>query len=280
MVTYRALYADITARFTANGVDDAAFDTRCILEDIGGMPHGVLPPATLVLPERAEAVETAVCERLRGRPLQYILGEWDFLSLRLYVGEGVLIPRQDTEVLCETAATALKEIINPKILDLCAGSGCVGLGIASLLPNVSVTAVEKSKQAFAYLEKNVARYPAYTVTAKEADVFTDYADFNDMYDAIVSNPPYIPVCDLDGLMQEVQNEPQMALDGGTDGLDFYRAICNHWVPKLKLGGLCAVEVGFDQGEQVYRLFGDAGLEDCRIVQDYSGNDRVVLGYRR
>ncbi len=280
MVTYRSLYADVTARFTKNGLEDAAFDARCILEDIGGMPQGVLPPATVVLPERVDAVEIAVAERLQGRPLQYILGEWDFLSLRLYVGEGVLIPRQDTEILCETVAEVLYGKTVPKVLDLCAGSGCVGLGIASLVPNALVTAVEKSQQAFTYLEKNIARYPSFTVVPMEGDVFSDYMEFTDIYDAIVSNPPYIPVADLNGLMQEVQNEPQMALDGGEDGLDFYRAICDYWVPKLKEGGLCAVEIGFDQGEQVYRLFGEAGLTDCRVIKDYGGNDRVVLGYRR
>lgn len=280
MVTYQTLYADVTARFTAAGIEDAAFDARCILEDIGGMPHGILPPTTVVSSERKTAVETAVSERLQGRPLQYILGEWDFLSLRLLVGEGVLIPRQDTEILCETVAAALRDLPAPQMVDLCAGSGCVGLGVASLLPRVTVTAVEKSPQAFAYLEKNIARYPAFDVKAVQGDILTDHETFTDTYDAIVSNPPYIPAAHLDGLMREVQNEPKMALDGGADGLQFYRAICSHWIPKLKTGGLCAVEIGFDQGEQVYCLFGKAGLADCRIIKDYGGNDRVVLGYRR
>lgn len=280
MVTYQTLYADITARFTAAGIEDAAFDARCILEDIGGMPHGILPPTTVVPCERKAAVETAVLQRLQGRPLQYILGEWDFLSLRLLVGEGVLIPRQDTEILCETVAAALRHLPAPQMVDLCAGSGCVGLGVASLLPRVTVTAVEKSPQAFAYLEKNIARYPAFDVKAVQGDILTDHEIFTDTYDAVVSNPPYIPAAHLDGLMREVQNEPKMALDGGADGLQFYRAICNHWIPKLKTGGLCAVEIGFDQGEQVYCLFGKAGLADCRIIKDYGGNDRVVLGYRR
>ncbi len=280
MVTYQSLLSDITARFATAGMEDAAFDARCILEDIGGMPHGILPPAVAVPSEKKAAVETAVLERLQGRPLQYILGEWDFLSLRLYVGEGVLIPRQDTEILCETVASALKDTPEPHMLDLCAGSGCVGLGVASLLPRVTVTAVEKSKEAFTYLEKNIARYPSYAVKAVQGDVLADYMQFEDTYDAIVSNPPYIPAAQLQGLMREVKNEPRLALDGGADGLTFYRTICTHWVPKLKTGGLCAVEIGFDQGEQVYRLFGEAGLEDCRVVKDYGGNDRVVLGYRR
>ena len=280
MVTYQTLYAEVTARFTAAGMEDAAFDARCILEDIGGMPHGVLPPTTAVPSDRKTAVETAVSQRLQGRPLQYILGEWDFLSLRLFVGEGVLIPRQDTEILCETVAQALRDVNAPQLIDLCAGSGCIGLGVASLLPCVTVTAVEKSPQAFAYLEKNIARYPALNVTAIQGDILTDHETFTDMYDAIISNPPYISAEDLRGLMREVQNEPRMALDGGADGLDFYRAICKYWVPKLKADGLCAVEIGFDQGEQVCCLFERTGLTDCRIVKDYGGNDRVVLGYRR
>ncbi len=280
MVTYQSLLADITARFTADGLEDAAFDARCILEDIGGMPHDILPPAVAVPTERIAAIETAVVQRLQGRPLQYILGEWDFLSLRLCVGEGVLIPRQDTEILCETVAEALHTVPAPQVLDLCAGSGCVGLGIASLSPHVTVTALEKSKDAFVYLEKNIKRYPSLSVSAVAGDMLTDHVQFTDVYDAIVSNPPYIPTGDLDHLMREVQNEPSMALDGGEDGLRFYRAICTHWVPKLKAGGLCAVEIGFDQGEQVYHLFGKSGLEACRIIKDYGGNDRVVLGYRR
>ncbi len=279
MVTFAALAAELAARFTAAGIEDAAFEVRCLLEDIGGMPRGGVPSETAVPSQAEAAVRAAAAERMCGRPLQYILGEWDFLSLTLCVGEGVLIPRADTEILCEAAAAALKAVPAPRVLDLCAGSGCVGLGVASLLPRCTVTAIEVSDAAFAFLEKNIARYPQYTVKAVKADILTDHTAFDGAYDAILSNPPYIPAADIAGLMREVQNEPRLALDGGADGLTFYRAILAHWVPKLQAGGLCAVEIGFDQGDAVNRLFGEAGLVGCRVIKDYGGNDRVVLGYR-
>lgn len=277
MVTFAAYAAQATARLREAGVEDAAFEVRCLLEDIAGIPHGMLPPEAPLGANELNRLETALAERLDGRPLQYILGEWDFLSLRLQVGEGVLIPRPDTELLCETAAQMLQNISHPRVLDLCAGSGCVGLGIASLLPDVSVTAVEKSTDAFAYLTANVARYPQYRVQTVQADIVVDYNLETDEYDAIVSNPPYIPAEDLADLMREVQREPQMALDGGADGLDFYRVITDMWLPKLKTGGFLAVEIGFDQGEKVDRLFGSAGLKNRRVLKDLGGNDRVVVG---
>lgn len=279
MVIAARYAAQATEKLAAADIPDAAFEVRCLLEDIAHLPHGILPDDR-VLPETVViALDKAVKERLDGRPLQYILGQWDFLSLRLKVGEGVLIPRADTELLCETAAELLRDIPSPRVLDLCAGSGCVGLGVASLLPTVWVTAVEKSPQAFAYLKENIARYPQYAVQGTLADIFTDHAAFDDGFDAILSNPPYIPAADLPQLMREVQREPSMALDGGEDGLIFYRAILEHWVPKLRDGGFCAVEIGFDQGEQVDRLFGNAGLKNRRVLKDLGGNDRVVIGYK-
>lgn len=279
MVTFSQVGNEVEQRLVAAGIEDAAFEMRCLMEDIGGVPRGTAITEQ-EMPERAAAaVFAAVAERIAGRPLQYILGEWEFLTLTLCVGEGVLIPRPDTELLCETVAEQLCDIHSPRVLDLCAGSGCVGLGIASLLPQCAVTLVEVSDAAFAFLEKNVARYPQYAVKAVKADVLTDHTAFEETYDAIVSNPPYIPAKDIDGLMREVRHEPRLALDGGADGLVFYRSILAHWMPKLKAGGLLAVEIGFDQGEAVNRLFGEAGLVDCRVLKDYGNNDRVVLGYR-
>ncbi len=279
MVTAKAFAADAAARLCAAGVEDAAFEVRCLLEDLGGVPHGARLDERPLQADAVVALQRAIAERLDGRPLQYILGEWDFLSLRLYVGEGVLIPRPDTELLCETAAEALRSTEAPRVLDLCAGSGCVGLGVASLLKNVSVTAVEKSDAAFHFLSKNIARYPQYAVHAVQGDIFTDGEKVEGCFDAILSNPPYIPNKDLSSLQREVQNEPQMALDGGADGLDFYRVILDAWLPKLKAGGFCAVEIGYDQGEQVDRLFGDYGLQNRKILKDLGNQDRVVIGWK-
>lgn len=279
MVTFLSLETELTDRFSAAGIDCAPFEVRCLLEDLGGLARGAAITEREMSQQAVLAVRAAADERVAGRPLQYILGEWEFLNLKLSVGEGVLIPRPDTEILCETVAARMQDLPNPKVIDLCAGSGCVGLGIASLLPESTVTAVEVSDAAFPFLEKNIARYPQYAVKAVKADILTDHKAFDGTYDAVVSNPPYIPAADIEGLMREVQHEPRLALDGGADGLTFYRAILTAWAPKLKAGGLLAVEIGFDQGEAVNRLFGEAGLCNTRVIKDYGGNNRLVLGYR-
>lgn len=276
-MTRREWLADATARLAEAGCEDAAFDARCLLEDCGGMGRGGMADDTPLSSAALARLEQAAEERAAGRPLQYILGEWDFLTLTLSVGEGVLIPRPDTEVLCETAAALLQRCAAPRILDLCAGSGCVGLGVASLCPGAAVTAVELSEEALSYLRRNIVRYPRLHVQAVQADVLADAGRFSGGYDAILSNPPYIPSADISGLQREVQREPVMALDGAADGLRFYRAITAQWVPKLKPGGLCAVEVGWDQAAAVSALFSAAGLEQVTAVPDAAGIYRVVWG---
>ncbi len=279
-MTRRDWWRQATARLTAAGCEDAAFDARCLLEDIGGLPRGRMPDETPLTDETYERLQAALARRAGGYPLQYILGEWEFLTLTLRVGEGVLIPRADTEVLCETAAACLRGVSRPRVLDLCAGSGCVALGVASLCAGAQVTAVELSDAAYPYLLENIARYPSLTVTATQADVLYDAADFADDYDAILSNPPYIPTADMDGLMREVHYEPRMALDGSEDGLRFYRVIADVWSRKLRDGGVCAVEVGIGQAEAVAALFRAADLRDVHTVNDLGGVPRVVCGIRR
>ncbi len=283
-MTYAQLFQQIEEQLTRAGCDSPSFDAVCLLADIGGLPPRGLPAADRRTLDEAqmEAVLAATNARAEGRPLQYILGEWDFLALTLAVGEGVLIPRPDTELLCETAALWLDTHASASstVLDLCAGSGCVGLGVASLCKvPVQVTAVELSEVAFPYLQKNIARYPQYAVQAVKADVLRDAADFTAGYTAILSNPPYIPTRDLPHLMREVQREPKMALDGAEDGLQFYRVIADEWVGKLQDGGLCAVEVGVGQAADVAALFKAAGLCDVTIHRDLGGIPRVVMGIK-
>lgn len=276
MVSRRDWLTAATARLTEAGCEDAAFDARCLLEDMGGMPRGHAADDTPLTAEQASALDVAIAQRVDGRPLQYILGEWEFLALTLKVGEGVLIPRPDTELLCEVAAEHLKDKQHPRVLDLCAGSGCVGLGVASLCPTARVTEVELSDAALGYLKQNVARYPQYAIGIRQGDVLTDYATFDGTYDAILSNPPYIPTADLPALQKEVRHEPTMALDGDADGLKFYRAIAEHWCGKLASDGFCAVEVGIGQADDVAALFAAAGLENTAIYPDLAGIPRVVL----
>ncbi len=284
-MTYARLFRQIEEQLTRAGCDSPSFDAVCLLSDIGGLPPRGLPATDERGLNEAQtaAVLVAANARAAGRPLQYILGKWDFLALTLAVGDGVLIPRPDTELLCETAAVWLDAHGGafPSVLDLCAGSGCVGLGVASLCKvPVCVTAVELSEAAFPYLQKNIARYPQYAVRAVKADVLRDAADFTTSYTAILSNPPYIPTGDLPHLMREVQHEPKMALDGAENGLRFYRVIADKWIEKLQDGGLCAVEVGVGQAADVAALLKEAGLFDVTIHRDLGGIPRVVMGIKK
>ena len=273
-------YRKIEKLLKEAGCDSPAFDALCLLEDIGGVGRGGLPAAEkqMLSAQQGERLLEAADQRAAGRPLQYILGQWDFLTLTLSVGEGVLIPRPDTECLCLAAAERLQGIRAPRILDLCAGSGCVGLGVASLVPGSQVKAVELSEKALGYLQENIARYPRWQVEAVQADILCDAGRFPDKVHAILSNPPYIPHRDMLALQREVQHEPVMALDGGDEeGLLFYRAIASHWLDKLLPGGFCAVEVGIGQAPAVAGLWKEHGLRDICIIRDLSGIERVVIG---
>lgn len=282
-VTYADLYTAVEAQLRDAGCDSPGFEAGCLLEDLGGLPRGHSPrhDQTAVPAARERTIRAAAAQRAEGRPLQYILGQWDFLNLTLSVGEGVLIPRPETELLCEAAAARLPRVPVPqegrRVLDLCAGSGCVSLGLTSLYPAASVTAVELSPAAFRYLEENLYRYPGSRVWPIRADVLTDAPCFGGCYQAVVSNPPYIPSDELPTLMREVRREPRMALDGG-DGYRFYRAIAQQWVPKLCPGGFCAVEVGQGQAQTVAALWKGAGLTGLEILPDLAGIDRVVIGW--
>ncbi len=218
-----------------------------------------------------EAVEEMLKRRRGGEPLQYILGEWEFFGLPFKVGEGVLIPRPDTEILVEAAL----EIIGNKnlsVLDLCSGSGAIAIAIAKN-SNCNVTAIEKSEKAFRYLMENVTLNNV-NVNCILGDVFEN---FTGEFDIILSNPPYIASKVIEGLSEEVKREPEMALDGGEDGLMFYRRIMGYWKTKLKEGGTLAVEIGYDQAKSVMKLFEQEGFGKIALKKDYSGNDRAILG---
>ena len=240
----------------AGGVESARFEARQI-------------DLFTADPEKRRAM---CARRISGEPLQYILGEWEFYSLPFLVGDGVLIPRADTETLCELALEWLKNK-QAKVIDLCSGSGALAVAIAKNCPLARVWALEKSEKAYEYLEKNIKLHQA-DVTAVLGDVTKDTFG---SFDLIISNPPYIKTADLDSLQREVHFEPQMALDGGEDGLYFYKEILNRWLPHLKEGGMMAVEIGYDQADAVRGLFINAGLSDVGSKRDLSGIERVIFG---
>lgn len=264
------------------GCDSPAFDAGCLFQKAFGLGR---QQRAVHSAEDAGEAETAAYlslarERAAGRPLQYLLGEWPFLGLTLEVGEGVLIPREETELLVRTAAEMLRGRPAPDVADLCSGSGAVALGLASLLPGARVAAVEKYAGAFAYLNRNIARSGPGGVRAVRLDVLDPKAAerFSGL-DAVVANPPYVRAGEIDSLQREVRREPREALDGGSDGLLFYRAVAELWLPKLKPGGAAAVEIGEDQARDVTVIFASR-LDGLCVSRDFNGLDRIVSGYRK
>jgi len=262
------------------GNQNAAFDAVCLFQNAFGLDHQAL---LIHSNEQADTARTKdylaqIAERAGGRPLQYIIGKWPFMELELLVGEGVLIPREETELLVYTAAALLKSNSNPKILDLCSGTGAVALGLASLLPQARITAAELYDEAFTYLNHNIGKTGMRNVTPIQMDILNPQrAESFLELDCIVSNPPYVTTSELSSLQTEVQSEPQSALDGGADGLIFYRTIASLWLPRLKRGGVAAVEVGEGQAAEVAALFESAGLGQMDILTDFNSIERVVSG---
>jgi release factor glutamine methyltransferase len=275
----RALYLQGKKILAQAGCDAPDYDAAALFEMVFGMNRTdlLLRADTICPPEGEERYRTLIDRRAAGEPLQYLLGTWWFYGRVFAVGPGVLIPREETELLVEEAKDFCKGQAG-HLIDLCAGSGAISVTCACEMPDMMVSAVELSPDAWVYLEKNNHslcndRVRLYMGSILESPM----ADALPPADVILSNPPYIPQADLSGLQQEVQHEPMMALDGGADGLDFYRAILTLWRKKLNPGGLLAVECGIGQCDVLSRWFRESGLEDVRIVPDFSGIGRVVRG---
>ena len=225
--------------------------------------------------EEAERAMRMARRRADGEPLQYVLGAWSFMGRDYKVGEGVLIPRDDTEVVVGEALKLAKPLPHPVIVDLCAGSGIIAITLAKELPDATVYAVEKSEKAFAYLEESIVLNQA-TVKAIHADLRDCADDFEDgSLDLIVSNPPYIRSEEIASLQSEVQYEPKMALDGGESGYDFYETILALWTRKLKKGGCIAFEIGEGQYPYLAELLTNAGYTDISGTPDIQGITRAV-----
>lgn len=226
----------------------------------------------------AERLEKMILRRLKGEPLQYIVGSWEFYGVELLTKKGALIPRQDTETLVETALSLIKDIKRPKVLDLCAGTGCVALAIKKERPDALVTALEKYPEAYEILLENVKIHPGVTAFLGDALSGACAAGFEG-YDLITANPPYLSSKDMENLQREVCFEPKTSLFGGSDGLDFYRALPEVWFDSLIGGGWMAVEFGINQGAEVSAQFEVAGYKSIRLIKDLSGKDRVAAAQK-
>ncbi len=214
-------------------------------------------------------------KRLSGMPVQYVIGEWDFYGETFCVGEGVLIPRPETEFLVEFAVNFLKNKDKPVVVDICSGSGCIGLSVARLIPDSKVYLIEKSDDALKYLLKNNDKFSLVNTEIIHGDIFEGFGSFGiPVPDLILSNPPYINSDEVSTLQTEVLKEPVMALDGGLDGLDFYRAIADKWLTDCR--GAVAVECGEGQSEVIEKLF-SVYCSETYSVNDFNGIQRVVIG---
>lgn len=267
-----ALYQETVRRLIDAGCPDADFDAAQLYRFVTGQDPRLGDAAT---PEQAARLAELTARRAGREPLQYILGEWDFLDLTLKVGPGVLCPRADSEVVCEAAAALLQGQAAPVVLDLCAGTGCLGLGLARLCPGAQVACVEKSPAAYEYLAANTKNT---NVRAVLADAFAYCAGLErESVDLIISNPPYLTKAEMDALMPETAREPAMALDGGVDGLDFYRALIGELPSILRPGGWLVLEIGCEQREAVLKLAAaEPRWKERASKRDLGGNDRVIL----
>ena len=279
---YSQLYLDVRrALLEKEGPQMAGMMARSVLCAASGKSQeAILTDRDLYASEEVcRAVDSAVKRLLKDEPLAYILGEWEFYGLKLYVNEHVLIPRDDT---CALASLAIKQAIflpqDPRILDLCCGSGCIGLAIASRVKDARVTLADISKEAMAVARKNIQLHKmSGRVTCVQADALAEPPAFLGKFDMIVSNPPYITVEEIKTLEPSVRNyEPHLALCGGEDGLDFYRAIVEKYKHALKPGGYLAFEFGEDQGDDICSILINNGFTILERTKDFNETERAVL----
>ena len=287
-MTLEETYREGRRRLAAAGVDSPAFDAISLFQKYFGLDRQalILRGAEPAGEEPSRAFLSAADERAAGRPLQYLLGVWPFLDMELAFGEGVLVPREETELLVREGAARLRrerpaagDGAGLAIADLCSGSGAVALGLAGEFPAASVFAVERFPAAFSYLTENIRR-TGRPVAPLALDVLRpESAGELPALGLLAANPPYVACGEIDGLQRELRYEPRSALDGGGDGLVFYRAIASFWTPRLVPGGVCAVEIGEEQAAPVAALFEAAGLSRVEVTRDFNGFDRVVTAVK-
>lgn len=274
-MTFTKLYNDAVLRLEAAGITDAKSDVNLLFFYLLGYDRNYLfmHANDEINSEQVDIIFKALDKRVNRIPLQHITGKQEFMGLEFDVSKDVLIPRFDTENLVEEALILAND--GDKILDICTGSGCIIISIMQYKNDIQGFASDLSERALETAEHNAKKHNK-DITFIKSDIFDDIEETG--YDVIVSNPPYIKTSVIDSLMDEVkEHDPYMALDGGDDGLVFYRKIINGSRNYLKNFGYLLVEIGYDQGEEVKMLFEENGFKDVCVKKDLSGNDRVVTG---
>ncbi|MBR6114109.1 MAG: peptide chain release factor N(5)-glutamine methyltransferase [Oscillospiraceae bacterium] len=282
--TYNELYLDMRRQLRDAGVEDFALEARRLLSQAAGYSDAELI-ARFYLYANDETEQLAadlLRRRISGEPLAYIAGSWDFYGMKILVNPSVLIPRIDTEALVFTALGLLRGVPEPRILDLCCGSGCIGAALAHELPNARVYLADISPEALSVARKNVALHRlGNRCVCMDADALSPPPLRMSGFDMIACNPPYIPAAELETLDRSVRDyEPILALDGGEDGLTFYRAVLEHWKSVLKDDGILIFEVGEGQAQPVRQLLIEAGFGSLGSALDTIGVERVVYGRKK
>lgn len=278
-MTIRQSYQAAVAYLKVMGIDSPEFDAAQLLQAATGVSRAVLPLEGGRDISDSERKRLSVLLHRRGEkyPLQYLLGEWEFYGLPLSVGEGVLIPRADTETLVETGLELLKGISRPVVYDLCSGSGCIAAAIASQRPDATVYAVELSEQALPYLNKNTRAFPGIQVI--HGDVLKLARELPPCH-LLLSNPPYISDEEMERLQTEVTYEPDMALRAPNQGLYFYQQISALYRQNLLPGAALAFEVGYTQSAVVSRILKKNGFSQIFTRKDLNGTTRVVAAVEK
>lgn len=280
-ITYNDLYLEIRRQLRAADSGDPTLEARELVAfACGKTKEELLRDSRLyVTPEVEARVRALVQRHLDGEPTAYLIGEWEFYGLPLDISRDVLIPRPDTEVLAGLAIDFVKTQGACRVLDLCAGSGCVGLAVAAQCPESRVVLGELSEGALRICRQNIRRNGlSGRVVPMQMDALAPPPAQLGEFRCLVSNPPYIPAGDIPGLDPSVRDyEPHMALDGGADGLDFYRNLAREWKNALTVGGKIFLEVGIGQADDVLRLLRAQGFGDLEITKDLNGIPRVVHG---
>lgn len=272
------VYNETKEKLKSFGIEDYGFEARVIMRHITGFDNKkiMMNYNAALNAHELKKLEDIILKRQARYPLQYILGEWSFYGRTFKVGDGVLIPRPDTEIVVETALDLIKGIKSPRVLDLCAGSGAIGLTLALERPDSNVILLEKYKTALQYTELNKELLSAENADCICGNVFSgDCAD--NKFDLIVSNPPYVCKPDMANLQPEVRYEPQTALCPGSDELLFYKEIIKNYKNSVNSGGAFCFEVGVNQAQRVKSILESAELLDVESKKDYAGIDRVVFG---
>ncbi len=279
---YSQLYLEARRRFMLQEPEQtASVLARSLLCYVSGKTHEqiIAQRETYASEEVCDAMESAVRRVMAGEPLAYILGEWSFYGMTLYIDENVLIPRDDT---CAVTQLAIKRGLyleqDPRILDLCTGSGCIGLAVAKRVKDARVTLADISKEALAVAKKNINRHQLGSrVACVQANALEAPPDFLGKFDMIVSNPPYITTKEMAQLDASVKDyEPHLALHGGEDGLDFYRSIATNYKSALKKGGYLCLEYDPSQGDDICKILHENGFTVLERVQDYNDRERALL----